>query len=221
MMVNTLVFGTCYVATEEKMDMFRAWLQCMRRQNGVDLLVVDSASPFAREIRLELKDDEYVSFNDNIGHLAVHGRDGWGRAFCKGIEIAIEDGYKYAVHIETDLIFRPSVNIMLMQSKPVVSVKANPYGHLETAIMSMDTAFMADIDFITRYDWASKTKDDYPEHIVEQIIGPDNIYYMDSIKGCRDDAKKITDASNLDYITHCYPAARESFMGSLCTSLQA
>jgi hypothetical protein len=60
-------------------------------------------------------------FPDNIGHLARGGKDGWGRAFCKGLEMAIDGQYDYVVHIEGDSLFKRPVLPIIRQMMATAS----------------------------------------------------------------------------------------------------
>lgn len=217
--MKTLLFGTMYVDTQDKFEIFKNWYTCIKDSGVDEILLVDSDSPIDLQPWLETltSSSDYFSFLSNIGHLNKTGKDGWGRAFCYGINYAIKHNYNNVVHIECDILFKPNIlSIVNMISKetPVISTKAKPYNHLETGIMFMDVSFMEYINFIRRYDWFSKTKEDYPELIVEDIIGKDNIMYA-SWKGLRDDSRTLIDASDLDYMTHFDMPMIPSFMERL------
>lgn len=220
---RVLVFGTSYTPNIEKVEFLYDWFLCLLKQidhlpiSPFNALAIDSDSPQDQWKNSPLK-IPWFSFLDNIGHLAINGKDGWGRAFTYGIQEAINLKYDYVVHIECDIVFK--FNIMEVIAKmeqenlKVVSTICKPYGGLETGIMFMQTQFMKDIDFIKKYDWPNKIASDYPEHIVESLIGSENITYMNWI-GARVDGQFITKqaVAKFDYITHCSGQLRNEFMG--------
>ena len=98
------------------------------------MLVVDSASPDMPSI----EGLEVLQLGDNIGHLKLTGRDGWGRAFCAGLQRAIDGRYDWAVHIETDLLFaRPVADVIGKMGSVGVDVAA-PL-ELSVALGSLET----------------------------------------------------------------------------------
>src|SRR5712672_1907335 len=117
--MKPLLFGTCYVADEAMRDLVIRWSILNRRLNpGLDILLVDSNSPFDPRHFLPTKAPLHANvvvrrFVDNIGHLSRGGADGWGRAFCAGIEFAIQSGYSHIVYIDADMLFaRPVMPIL-------------------------------------------------------------------------------------------------------------
>src|SRR5579872_7105927 len=111
-MPRTLIFGTSYIADQQAKWLLQQWAAVTRKLNpDADMLVIDSASPV--QFRLVDLDIRSLGFTDNVGHLSRTGRDGWGRAFCFGLETALREKYDYAVHIECDLLFaRPVAPII-------------------------------------------------------------------------------------------------------------
>jgi hypothetical protein len=92
MSLRVLIFGTCYAPTDDKVSELRRWIAVNARLNpvGCDLLLVDSNSLEEDHDRALNPLVGIVRFPDNIGHLARGGRDGWGRAFCFGLQYALE-----------------------------------------------------------------------------------------------------------------------------------
>jgi len=234
--MRILVFGTMYLKNETSCMFVNKWYECWKRYNSQhDFLLIDSNSDekWIQELNLPIqrKMTEYndvfslsisereniISFKDNVGHLFSTGRDGWGRAFCTGIAHAIHNKYDYAVHIESDLLFKGNVseivNEMQEKSYPVVSTKSWVRGFLETGLMFMSIPFMNDIRFLSKYNWHALTRDDYPEWIIPDIIGTENIYLKYWI-GDRNDFGQIKDedVKKCMYLTHCNEQQLRLFM---------
>ncbi|RUU23682.1 methyltransferase domain-containing protein [Mesorhizobium sp. M7A.T.Ca.TU.009.01.3.2] len=216
-----LVFGTIYVDTPEKQKLAGQWEALHRKVNGwaVDLLLVDSASPVPL---LEVEEGaEKYAFPDNIGHLARGGRDGWGRAFCKGLEMAIDGQYDYVVHIEGDSLFSkpvlPIIRKMMADgvkaaSVPVEGTRRKETGWAETGLMFFSVDYLWQTKFIERYDWWNRTKSPTPEQVIFDLIGED--LSLLPLKAERGDRGQITAATapELDWITHCAPEALDAFV---------
>jgi hypothetical protein len=102
--MRVLIFGTVYCDSEAKRHLAGQWGDLHAALNrDCDLLLVDSSSPLA------VHGVPTLQLGDNIGHLGRKGRDGWGRAFCAGLQYAIDHGYDCAVHIEGDSLLRQPV----------------------------------------------------------------------------------------------------------------
>lgn len=230
---RTLIFATTYVDTRERQRLTEQWVTFHKERNpDCDLLLVDSRSP------LQLPNDvEIFSFPDNIGHLSRNGplgprsggRDGWGRAFCKGLELAIARGYEYAVHIEGDSLFQlpvmPIARRMQLESSDVLSVpvegtKKKEIGWVETGLMFFRTGYVTETDFIGRYDWPNRKVHPTPERVIFSILG-DKLKMM-PWRAERGDKSHITvnNVHNLDWVTHCHDyAVYDRFIGGPQESL--
>lgn len=226
MSLRVLIFATTYADTPERVRLTEQWVKLHGSLNpDCDLLLVDSASPLSLE--QAGANILFHSFPDNIGHLsrngpngpASGGRDGWGRAFCKGLEIAADDGYDYAVHIEGDSLFRlpvmPIVNQMQGDgvdclSVPVEGTKRKEVGWVETGLMFFDVRYVADSGFIRKYDWPNRKRSPTPEVIIHRILGPS--LKMMPWKAERGDKSQITvdNVTQLDWVTHCHDSCHES-----------
>lgn len=57
----------------------------------------------------------------------------------------------------------------------ILSTKSWMRGWLETGLMFMDVNFLREIDFIAKYDWKYVSAGTYPELIIPQIVGAENI----------------------------------------------
>jgi len=78
------------------MATLKLWIKLSMRDK-CDLLLVDSASPRYPYVPRKIN---FLSFTNNVGHLSRGGQDGWGRAFCRGLGYAVEQGYDYVAHVE-------------------------------------------------------------------------------------------------------------------------
>lgn len=216
---RVLIFGTTYVDTPERARLTQQWCDLHTHLNpGCDFLLVDSASPVKWPAH---RDVEVYSFPDNIGHLSRNGpggpnskgRDGWGRAFCHGLDHAVLQGYDYAVHIEGDSLFRLPVmdivrgmrrNGQKVLSVPVEGTKRKEIGWVETGLMFFDCEYLADTGFTPKYDWPNRTERPTPEKVIFNMLGKD--LAMMPWRAERGDKSQITvgNVGNLDWVTHCH-----------------
>ncbi|TPI13860.1 methyltransferase domain-containing protein [Mesorhizobium sp. B4-1-1] len=218
------IFGTTYVDTPDKQKLAGQWETLHRSINGraVDLLLVDSASPLPL-LAVERGAEKYA-FPDNVGHLARGGKDGWGRAFSKGLEIAIDGQYDYVVHIEGDSLFKrpvlPIIRQMMAEgvkaaSVPVEGTRRKETGWAETGLMFFSVEYLWQSRFIERYDWWNRGPKPYPEQAVFDLLGEDLV--MLSLKGERGDRGQITaeNVGGLDWVTHAAPEVFDAFVASM------
>jgi ADP-heptose:LPS heptosyltransferase/SAM-dependent methyltransferase len=218
---RVLVFGTTYVDTPAKAKLAEQWEALHRHVNDwtVDLLLVDSASP------LPPGSDDIIkyTFADNIGHLARGGKDGWGRAFCKGLEMAIDGQYDYVVHVEGDSLLKRPVMPVIRQmmaagvkaaSVPVEGTKNKETGWAETGLMFFSVDYLWQSRFIERYDWWNRGAKPYPEQAIFDILGDD--LTMLPLKAERGDRDQITadTVAGLDWVTHAAPDVFDAFIAS-------
>ena len=225
---RTLIFATTYVDCQDRATLTDHWLTLTSQLNpDCDLMLVDSASPWPKLIDEERHGcfETYAPgmtgrrmlhrFADNVGHLSRGGRDGWGRAFCFGLKAAIDGGYDYVAHIEGDSLFRlpisPIVRRMMEDNVDVVSVpvkgmKRDMPGWVETGLMVFRTRYVAESDFIAKYDWPHRKESPTPELVVARLIG-DRIKLM-PWRAWRGDRNEINHknvlALDLDWVTHCH-----------------
>lgn len=225
---RTLIFGTTYVDCEDRAKLTDHWLTLTSRLNpDCDLLLVDSASPWPVLINEKRHGcfDTYMPgatgrrmlhrFADNVGHLSRGGRDGWGRAFCFGLQAAIDGGYDYVAHIEGDSLFRlpmtPIVRRMQQENVDVVSVpvkgmKRDIPGWVETGLMVFNTRYLVQSDFIAKYDWPHRKESPTPELVIARlIIGRVKLMPWRAWRGDRNEINhhNVLDL-NLDWVTHCH-----------------
>jgi ADP-heptose:LPS heptosyltransferase/SAM-dependent methyltransferase len=231
---RTLIFGTVFVDSDDKAKLVGQWQKLHRHLNpGCELLLVDSASPVKWQAEPGVKVHD---FGDNIGHLARKGRDGWGRAFCYGLQAAIDGGYDYVVHIEGDSLLREPVKgviefldqvpisieapagkemageLPIAIAPPVAGTKRKEFWWAETGLMFFDVDRLKAFDFIAKYDWRNRQAKPEPEKIIADILG-DRLAYRPA-RAERGDKDQITaeNAASFDWITHCPPEAFDAFV---------
>jgi hypothetical protein len=226
--VKGLIFGTLYLYDAADLEFMAQWRACQEASNpGWPLLLVDAGSYWRlRTGHDPLHDFEYrpigeqiesgilltapgtiVSFSDNVGHLARHGRDGWGRAFCQGLQIAIDNGFDYVAHVEGDVLSSVAWEryiALLEQHDKAVLVTGDPVTRcLETGLMLFRTPWLVESDFIARYAWDRKVSTDIPEDDVADLC-LQHMLAVD-IPGCRNDSHTVMPAEvdSMLYLTHC------------------
>jgi hypothetical protein len=179
--MRSLVFGTSYLYDEASADVLRIWQRLATRLNPQsDVAIIDSASPVPVP---EYPGVIVVQLGENIGHLAKGGRDGWGRAFCTGLQMALECGYKYVAHVETDVVLTASVEPLFVTIMKAQGWQAWP----ETGIMLFNVEWLRQRDFVGAYDWAHlRPTDPEPEWRCRDLIGGD-LHYLSELKGRRDE----------------------------------
>ena len=219
-----LIFATTYVDSDDRKKLTDQWLTLTMAMNpDCDILIVDSDSP-KKPIIDESKHGTFEvyaghrsarmlhDFGNNVGHLSRKGRDGWGRAFCFGLQAAVDCGYDYVAHVEGDsllrLPIRPFCKDLKAASIPVEGMKGSRIysDWLETGLMIFSTEYLISSGFVTRYGWEHKGITPTPEVAIKSIIGND--LTMLPIKGIRGDKAQVTHKNvvslDLDWITHCH-----------------
>ncbi len=218
-MPRTLILSTCFVASPSMRDLIVMWAKLMDRLNpGMDILLIDSASPInpAKFLHVqgfrEAEDGAWPSkmvwsFPDNVGHLSRGGKDGWGRAFCKGIELAVaHGGYDYVAYMDADILCRKPVSDVIEQMASHQIKITCPldftYQFAENGLCFLDLEWMLESKFCERYDWQNPVG--LPEFRFEQLAGKE--IWILPWRGLRNDHNRMTPQNlngNLDYITHC------------------
>jgi predicted SAM-dependent methyltransferase len=237
---NTLLFGTFYIDSPDRDNLTDLWKSLHFRLNGMDcdFLAVDSQSPIKKFEDWPAYDGKrrhrmYFNFGDNIGHLSrrivTQGRDGWGRAFCKGLEIAIELKYEYVVHIEGDSLFRLNVQEitkwMRQEGVDCASTIVRGMRHqeaerqwIETGLMFFSTDYIKRSGFIHRYDWPNRRVVPTPERYIRMQILEKDLEYNKTLrimpwKALRADKNQITrdniEQLDLDWVTHQHDSAQQ------------
>lgn len=215
---RVLIYGTIFVDSQPRQKLCEQWLTLHRHLNhDCDLLLVDSKSPLPlTSSGFEWPANAKVwDFGDNIGHLSRSGQDGWGRAFCRGLEIACLEKYDYAVHIEGDSLLRrpvrPLIEEMVRQGKQaastdVVGTERIMRGWVETGLVILDIPWVKKRGVVAAYDWRARTVKPTPEVWLGGIIA-ENMWKM-PLKAWRGDKNQINHNNvlslDLDWITHCH-----------------
>ena len=218
---DTLIFATTYVDSEARQALTEQWLELTHALNpDCPLLLVDSASPLPLVSDVWKKQHPDIAyrvhdFGNNIGHLSRNGRDGWGRAFTKGLEIAVNEGFTYVAHIEGYSLLRLPVDGLIDQmcqaqreccTTVVAGMKRDMPGWIETGLIIFKTAYVKDSGFIQKYSWPIRRVSPTPERVISDIVKND--VFMLPIKAIRGDKQQINYDNvlglNLDWITHCH-----------------
>lgn len=223
--MRILIFGTTYVDTVERLRMVEQWVAINRRINpDCRLLLIDSASP----VSLAHLDCLVLKFHDNLGHLARGGQDGWGRAFCDGLNKGIAVGYDYIAHVEGDSLFRLPVRPICEQmerediqvaSVPVRGTKRRETDWVETGLMIFRRTYAELTAVAGKYDWQDcEPKRRYPhcpEWHMHRIVRPG--LRMMPWSAERNDCEQITTANvhNYDWITHVGRDVADAFVRSM------
>lgn len=244
---RTLITAATWCPTEEKRELAKLWARGLAKTSPeCDVLVIDCDSPFRPGAFLKAegyldvggfdlidslgKDWNRVvcTFPDNIGHLSLGGGDGWGRSFCKGIEIAIASGYDYVAYIEPDLLFAPPV-MPIIEKMHRCGVKAAApidlvYHFIANEIMFLNVDYLRESRFVERYAWANPpplSRETVPEKRCEDLLA-DELFIL-PLRGIRNDHGQLTRYNirdrnvihpmGLSYVTHCQDfALYEIFM---------
>ena len=191
------------------------------RNRGCDAMIVDSASPMLPHVP---PDVWFYDFGDNVGHLSRQGRDGWGRAFCRGLTEAMERDYDWVIHIECDslcnLDLMREVENLELSSEVAVTIPLSSWpGQIETGLMFFSVDWLRGSRFVQRYDWASHTRYPEPEKVVKEMCGSD--LTLMNWRGMRDDFHELNEDNlseyRLDWLTHAPLRVMERFAGAPAT----
>ena len=175
--MKTLIYSGVFCQDEDNREIVKLWGRLVAHLNpDVDILVFDSCSPFKPELFLH-GDISIHHFEDNPGHLSRGGGDGAGRTFCAGIDHAMQNGYDYCVHIESDMFLaRPVMPLIERMHKASVKAAAcllPQYQFPEFGICAFNTLHMSRIDFTHKYNWKEAPKWPIPERRVPDLLGDD------------------------------------------------
>lgn len=214
-----LIFGTSYVASAAAAFTYRLWAHVLRERNpGAYILAVDTRAEFG-STRIDGVD--VLQLPDNIGHLSKNGRDGWGRAWTRGIDFGLsDDEFEWIAHVEADLLCAvPIADIVAKMERANVKIAmpvASPYGFPETALMIARTDYLRESRLVERYDWATSDPAKLPEKRIAELTAPD--LFLLPMQGARID-RPITLAGlyeafpdGMDWITHAQPALLRAFL---------
>ena len=220
--MRTLILGTCYVSADKEgaqnysSRIVELWAKLAIHLNpGVDILLVDSASPkspgeFLKPLgfdywlidgpgpRPEQSPRMVVSFQDNLGHINTTGIDGWGRALSWGIECAIRRRYDYIAYMDADIICTfpvgPIIDKMARSGVKAACPMDPSYQFLENGLMFMEVNYLAESKFVERYDWVSRKfsadRMEIPERVFEELM--EDVIFTLPIRGLRNDRDAVT-----------------------------
>jgi hypothetical protein len=119
------------------------------------------------------------------------------------------------VHIEGDLLFKPSINVAVKRMRNTGVLVASPPVRgtdklagdalAETGIMFFNTAYLQQTRFIEFYAWPGRRNKPSPESVVYRLVEKD--LRVADWRGLRNDKDEVTVENvalkKLDYITHC------------------
>ncbi len=207
-----LIAGTSWVATIPRRDLVQLWAKVTAHLNpDCDMIVVDSPGPYNPSEFISDDRIRHFRFEDNIGHLSLGGRDGYGRAFVKSLQIAIDEGYDYVISMDTDILcaapFSPLCARMAKAGVKISCPLEPNYHFVENGIVFADVKWLKESDFIARYDWETP-RPIIPELHFEKVAGED--LFLMPLRGMRNDQNAITWENisyvlpyGFDFITHC------------------
>lgn len=217
--MKTLILGTCYIsagtegAQNYKGDLVRLWLDVMLKLNPeCDILIVDAHSPVDVFATLGGPREDgsratVTVLDENIGHLNVSGRDGWGRAMSVGIQHAIDRRYEMLVYVDADIILaRPVMPIIEKMARSGVKAAAPMdcmYRFLENGIMFLDVEYLRESRFVERYDWQNRTRSadplEIPEMVCERLL--EDVLFTLPLRTYRDDTNRLS----VNNLAHMFP----------------
>ena len=209
-MIKTGIFGTSYIVNEARQKMVRLWIELAVRLNpGFPIAIVDSASPFPVP---DVHGVEIIQLGDNVGHLAGGGQDGGGRAFCAGLQWAIDRQLNFCAALDTDILFCRQIGPVFDQMRIAGWKAAMPAGDTypwpENGLCFFDVEWLKQTGFIGRYNWAAMRVGMIPEWHCKDICGRDLTILP--YRGRRNDNGEVTVGnleklypSGCDWLTHC------------------
>lgn len=206
-----LIQGTSFIHGAAAQETFRMWADLILRLNpGTDVLVIDSASPM--ELPYYAPPLKYKILEDNIGHLARGGRDGWGRAFTAGVRYAIDRGYEWLANIECDILFakpiEPIFARMVRSGVKCCAPMASPFQFSETGLSFWSVDYLRRENIMERYDWEHPPANGLlPEQRIDAICDED--MWILPARGFRNDQRWSAEQMmaafphGIDWVTHC------------------
>lgn len=208
--MKTLIYSGVFCQDEENREIVRLWGRLVNHLNpDVDVVVFDSCSPFKPEYFLP-KRFHIHHFEDNPGHLARGGKDGAGRTFCAGIDYAIDGGYDYAVHIESDMFLarkvQPLIERMAISGVRAAACMLPQYQFPEFGIFAIDTVWAQTAGFTDLYDWNNAPSWPIPERRVPDLLGGD--LWIVPWYGTRNDQNQL----NQHTLTNAFPYQPPDFI---------
>lgn len=210
--MRILIAGTSWVATIARRDIVSLWAKLnLHLNHDCDILIVDSPGAYDPAQFIEDERIKHFRFGDNIGHLSLGGGDGYGRAFCKSLEIAIEQEYDYVISTDSDILcarpIRPICERMAKTGVKIAAPLERNYMFVENGLVFADVRWLKESRFVERYDW-EHFAGILPELHFEKIAGDD--LWLLPLRGLRNDQNQITWQNfstvmsyGFDTLTHC------------------
>lgn len=233
-MIKPLIVGTSYIGDDGAQcygsRIVELWARLAIGLNfDVPVILIDSNSqidPLSFLSKYDFTSDiDYLknridnrvvfSFDENVGHLNTTGRDGFGRAFCKGVEIASKYNFTHVAYMDSDIIFSqsviPIIEKMVRSGVKICCPLDTTYFFIENGLMFYDVKYMIESKFVERYDWENRKRDmnpmAIPEVVFEDLI-KDELFLL-PLRGMRDDFDRLTVNNissafpyGIDYLTH-------------------
>lgn len=212
-MTKTLVYGSCYIQTEQELANIVLSHKVFRHLNPhLDFILLDSCSPF--DPSNVIRGEEIYRFPDNPGHLSRGGGDGAGRSFCEGMTLAINRDYDYCVCWEMDVFFfkpmQPIIDAMAKASVKAAALPQSQYVFPEFGVSFYNVRYLREKNIVGRYDWWNAPNYPIPEMRIFNMLGDD--LWLLPLSGMRNDHHQLN-STNLaqafpygpcSWLTHCY-----------------
>lgn len=207
---RVLIAGSCWLPDQDRAWLAHQWVRLAQLFDiGTPMLLVDCLSPEPVPTHPLLTT---IQIGENIGHLTVGGRDGWGRAAMTAFQYAIDQDFEWVAYWDADVLFLRSALELIFRMKVrglvAAGALATPYPWQE-GIYLFYVPWMKQRNVIGRYNWEGAPRSNIPnaEQRMEAAIGPD--YALLGLEGLRDDAG-VVQVDNLktvfprgcDWLTH-------------------
>jgi len=204
--MKTCIMSTAYIDTEPKRVLMEMWLKLNRKLSPeCDIIVIDSTSP-KKMLPLPVS-----SFRFDILLNGYH-HDEAARSRRKGFEMAIGAGYDWMAYIECDLLFSKSVMPIIDKLErhkiKVAAAFEHQYQFIESQLMFYDLRYLAEIDFIKKWNWNASKVPKFDELRQEEFFS-DELFIL-PLRGMRNDIDFVTPENmrtafkyGIDFLSHC------------------
>lgn len=222
---KVLTFGTMLLRNQPSGDpeLVNLWYKLRKEYHKEQCLIIDAHSPEVLLSRLRFEYDYSVlpadevcievtipkvqrlivmSHPSNVGHYAAKcgGVDGWGRAMVQGLQIALDNGFEYAVHVETDCVLKRSalelVKELSRSGKPFGCPMRKRRNEPEPNVMVFDLRSKRAGEFARWYKWQEASRGE--GKILE--FWRDDWHQLQLVGGREEDGE--LDPRGVDFITH-------------------
>lgn len=240
--MKTLVFSQCHIRHDVFGRLMRTSIELVQRLNpGIDILMIDNASPLGPEKWLPgwpvgdldpegtprpvVTPRSIMRFGDAIGHLHYDRekdpppRDGPGRGMMTALRIAHMSGYSRAVYVESDCLFAKPVSWGFERmTRMTACCPRLPGGYLDWQVWWIaDLPALLSTGFVERYDWRRRHAGERPgELLYEELLG-EGLEVL-PVRGGRGSHYRMLAGDvmawpgGIDYITHADRAAYCAFL---------